>query len=75
MLETCSTDLEEEWSHIAVMNSHFSFLPSSEIESGSDISDGDELDDGSSSEDFEMNDHCREELEIEQDLRVLFSPN
>ena len=57
------------------MNSHFSFLPSSEIESGSDISDGDELEDGSSSEDFEMNDHCREELEIEQDLRVLFSPN
>jgi len=58
------------------MNSHFSFVPSSDIESGSDIvSDGGEFDDGGSSEDFEINDYCREELEIEQDLRVLFSPN
>lgn len=57
------------------MNSHFSFVPSSGIESGSDMSDGDEFEDNGSSEDFEMNDHCREELEIEQDLRVLFSPN
>ena len=61
------------------MNSHFSFVPSSGTESGSDISDGesigDEFEDNGSSEDFEMNDHCREELEIEQDLRVLFSPN
>ena len=56
------------------MNSHFSFVPSSGIESGSDMSDG-EFEDNGSSEDFEMNDHCREELEIEQDLRVLFSPN
>ena len=57
------------------MNSHFSFVPSSDIESGSDVSDGGDFEDGSSSEDFEMNDYCREELEIEQDLRVLFSPN
>ena len=57
------------------MNSHFSFVPSSDIESGSDLSDGGEFEDGGSSEDFEINDYCREELEIEQDLRVLFSPN
>lgn len=75
MLETGSIDLEEEWSHIAVMNSNFSFVPSSDIESGSDVSDGVEFEDDGSSEDFEMNDYCREELEIEQDLRVLFSPN
>ena len=57
------------------MNSPFSFVPSSGIQSESEISDGGEFDDGSSSEDFEPNDHCREEFEIEQDLRVLFSPN
>ena len=57
------------------MNSPFSFAPSSGIQSGSDISDDGEFEDGSSSEDFEPDDHCREELEIEQDLRILFSPN